>query len=80
MKFYIQVNENNIVTDAITYPHEGYVEIEKDVLPNGAIGGWFKLINDDFVEQVDLNPTTIDNQIKDALDDYTMELIELGAL
>ena len=44
MKFYVQTDEVNRITDVITYPHEGYVEIEANLpLPTGVLGGAYEL-------------------------------------
>lgn len=44
MTFYIQTGENGKITDIITYPHEGYTEIELPApLPVGIIGGAYEL-------------------------------------
>lgn len=43
MKLYIQVREDGVVTDVITYPHGDYAEIEHELpLPDGCIGGWHR--------------------------------------
>lgn len=58
MKFYLQINADNIITDAISYPHEGYVEFEhsEDHLVAGINGGWFKLEDGQLVEYPELKP------------------------
>jgi hypothetical protein len=49
-KFYFQL-DGDIITDAIEYPHEGYVESELDAthLPPGINAGYFRFIDGDFV-------------------------------
>ena len=81
-KFYFQIDKDNIIRDVIEYQHEGYIEVELPTthLPAGINGGWWKLVNGELVEIVELNPNTIENQIKAAIDDYTLELIEGGLL
>ena len=76
---YLQVRNDGTITDCIDYQHEGYVLFEGEV-PQSVNGGWHKLIDGVIVEQVELNPTTIANQIQDAIDNYTMELIGGGLL
>ena len=76
---YLQVRNDGTITDCIDYPHEGYVLFEGEI-PESVNGGWFKLINNAIVEQVELNPKTISNQIQSAIDDYTLSLIEGGLL
>lgn len=58
MKFYLQVNEENIITDAISYPHGDYVEFEhsEDFLVAGINGGWWKLEEGQLVEYPELKP------------------------
>ena len=80
MLFYLQVQPDGTITDAITYPHENYVEYNAESLPAGVNGGWFKLVGGVIIEVVEKNPTTIDNQIKQAIDEYTLSLIEGGLL
>lgn len=79
-KFYIQVNQDNIITDVLDFPYSNYVEYETDVLPVGVMGGWFKFENGEIIEITELNPNTIENQIKAAIDDFTMNLLEEGLL
>jgi hypothetical protein len=56
-RFYLQVNSDNIITDAIEYAVEGYIEYEtNDVLPIGLIGGQFKYENGIIVEYPQLKP------------------------
>ena len=80
--FYFKVSPNNVITDAIDYPYEGYVEVQlPDIqLPAGINGGWWNLVNGELVEIVELNPNTIVNQIQSAIDEYTLELINGGII
>ncbi|KAA8747104.1 hypothetical protein [Paenibacillus sp. UASWS1643] len=43
MKFYFQL-DGDIIRDAITYPHEGYTEVELDMthLPAGINAGYYR--------------------------------------
>lgn len=79
-KFYLQVQKDGTITDAIEYQHEGYIEHQVESLPIGINGGWFKLVNGQIVEDVAKNPNTIENRIQQAIDDYTLSLIEGGLL
>lgn len=54
--FYLQVQPNGIITDAIDYPHGNYVPVEAELLPVGVHGGWFKLENGIIVEHPELKP------------------------
>lgn len=57
MKYYLQINEHNIITDAITYPFGNYIEYESDFpLPVGVYGGWFKFENGKIVPYPELKP------------------------
>jgi hypothetical protein len=59
MVYYLQVNQNSIITDAVSYPVEGYVEHETATnLPAGINGGWWKLENGLLVEYPELKPKT----------------------
>lgn len=78
--FYIKLNQDKIIQDAINYPHDGYIELDVETLPVGVNGGWWKYENGVLVEMVELNPHTIDNKIKLAIDEYTLSLIEMGVL
>jgi hypothetical protein len=56
-KFYLQVNLDDIITDAIEYAVNGYIEYETDdTLPIGLIGGWYKYENGIIVEYPELKP------------------------
>lgn len=44
--FYIQVNEQNKITDVIEYPYDGYIETELSIpLPPQILGGAYELLN-----------------------------------
>lgn len=62
-KFYLQVREDSVITDAIEYPHGDYIEVEADVLPPGVHGGWFKLEEGKIVEYPELKPKDRDGEI-----------------
>lgn len=69
MKYYILLDENNIIRDAITYPFEGYVEVEVDKpFPAGINGGWYKWENGTYVEIPALKPVGIEQRIADLED------------
>lgn len=87
-KFYLKINSENIVVDALSFPYEGYVEYETDELPPGAFSGWFKLENGQLVEYPELKPedpvdemTALKNKIElqeQALAELTMHISTLG--
>ena len=59
MKYYLRLNQDNIIVDAITFPVEGYIEYETDYpLPAGINGGWWKFENGQPVEYPELKPET----------------------
>ena len=76
---YLQIASDNTITDCIDNAYAGYIKFEGEV-PQSVNGGWHKLINGVIVEQIELNPNTIQNQIQSAIDDYTLSLIEGGLL
>jgi hypothetical protein len=77
--YYLQVRQDGTITDCINYPYGDYTPYSGEV-PQCVNGGWFKLIDGEIVEQVELNPNTIDNKIQQAIDEYTLSLIEGGIL
>lgn len=91
MKYYLQINEHNIITDAITYPFENYIEYESDFpLPIGVYGGWFKLEGGTIVEYPELKPSTPLEERFDVLEgqhaeysldlDFRLSMLELGLM
>lgn len=79
MKFYVMLDNDNVIRDVIDYPHEGYIEIEAHLpLPVGVNGGWFKLENGQIVEYPELKPTDPEiEQLKQVVADLT-ELVLFG--
>jgi hypothetical protein len=68
MKVYVQTDKENRVTDVITYPVDGYVEIEATLpLPPSVIGGTYELFGGTFVYRDDWDTTakisTLEEQI-----------------
>ena len=64
MKYYLLLDENNIIRDAISYPTDGYIEVEVDKpFPAGINGGWYKWENDTYVEIPELKPKGIDREL-----------------
>jgi len=63
-KFYLQVQPDGTITDAIEYPHGNYVEVELDHLPIGVYGGWWKLENGQLVEYPELKPKDVNDEIE----------------
>ena len=68
MKYYLLLDENNIIRDAISYPVEGYIEVEVDKpFPAGINGGWYKWENDTYVEIPELKPKGIDRELLETI-------------
>lgn len=64
MKYYLLINKNNIIQDAISYPVEGYIEVEVDKpFPAGINGGWYKWENDTYVEIPELKPKESNHEL-----------------
>ena len=76
---YLQVQSNRIITDCISYPYGDYIPYDGEV-PQAVHGGWHKLIDGVIVAVPELNPHNLDNQIKEAIDTYTMDLIIEGVI
>ena len=76
-KFYLQVNPNNIITDAVDYIVDGYIEYETDdTLPIGLIGGWYKYENGIIVEYPELKPA-VEIELKERVNLLEQALNEL---
>jgi len=77
MKFYLQVNEQDVITDAVNYAFGDYVEVELDSVPESVHGGGFKFINGVIVVNPDYVKPTDDLQAikikteQNALDNLT---------
>ena len=57
MKYYLQLDQDGIIRDVITYPYDGYIEVEIDgPLPAGINGGWYRWENGTYVEAPELRP------------------------
>ncbi len=64
MKYYLLLDKNNIIQDAISYPVEGYIEVEVDKpFPAGINGGWYKWENGTYIEIPELKPKGIDREL-----------------
>lgn len=64
-KWYLKLDANNIILDAIEYLHEGYIEVSlpDTSLPAGINGGWFKWNGTTYQEDVSLKPVTPGDKI-----------------
>lgn len=67
MKFYFQLESDNIIRDAITYPHEGYTEVELNMthLPAGINAGYYRWTGTTFEIVDELKPKDVDQEIED---------------
>ena len=65
-KWYLKLNADNVIQDIIEYAYEGYIELEKEIssLPIGINGGWWKLIENEFVEDLTLKPIQPETEIE----------------
>lgn len=83
--FYLQLTEDNIITDVIEYPVEGYVQVEiTQVLPAGINAGWYRWIDGDYVLDEDRKSEDVSQLIiqakQDAQDELLLELINGGLI
>lgn len=58
MKVYIKLDKHGVVRDVLTYPYEGFEEVEYDdhVLPRNISAGYYKWTGTDFI---------VDEQLKE---------------
>lgn len=73
--FYIKVDKDNVIIDALSYPYSDYVPVDVDYLPTGVMGGWFKLEGGQIVEYPELKP--VDNEIQKLRNDLDNAILEL---
>ena len=75
MKYYLRLNQDNIIVDAITFPVEGYIEYETDyLLPAGINGGWWEYKDGQLIEHPEMKPKTQEEQRIAGLENAIMEL------
>lgn len=53
MKYYLQLDKDNIIVDCITKPHSGYVKWEGEIL-EPIHAGWHKMLNNKVIKDNDL--------------------------
>lgn len=73
-KFYLKVQSDGIITDAISFPHDGYTEVEVDELPIGVNGGWFKLEDGNIIEYPALKPK---DELQQQIDDLNIAMASI---
>lgn len=78
-KWYLKLNEDNIIIDIIEYAYEDYVEVEmsENSLPSGINGGWYKLEdgiegNKIFVEYPELKPKLVEDKSAEIIENQTI--------
>ncbi len=72
---YLQVNQDNLITDCIDYAFGDYVEFDGDI-PQAVGGGWYKLENGLVVEYLELKPKTESDIITELEVTATQEAID----
>jgi hypothetical protein len=80
-KFYFKL-DGDIITDAIDYAVIGYTEVELDQthLPAGINGGYYRWTGTAYEKDDALYQSQVSEIVKNAIDDYTLELLEDGIL
>lgn len=62
--FYIQKNEESVITDIIEFPHEDYVEAQINTpLPPKIMSGCYKLLNGELIYIPNLDEDELVNKI-----------------
>lgn len=92
IKYYFKL-DGDLIIDVIEYKHEGYIEVElpEIQLPIGINGGFYRWNGKEYVIDEALKKTIDDVQkehrrkqnadiIAEAIDEYTIQLIEGGLL
>ncbi len=79
-EFYLQVQSDGTITDAITNPYEDYVKFEAEQLPIGVYGGWWKLEDGKLVEYPELKPKDENEELEELRNNIAdlWEVILLG--
>jgi len=80
-KFYFKL-DSDIITDAIEYAVEGYIEVELDQthLPAGINAGYYRWTGTAYEKDDALYQSQVSEIVKNAIDEYTLELLEDGIL
>ena len=60
---YLQINQDNVITDCIDYPYSNYIEFDGEV-PQAVYGGWYKLENGVIVEYLELKPMDKEDEVE----------------
>jgi hypothetical protein len=80
-KFYFKL-DGDIITDAIEYAVDGYIEVQLDQthLPAGINGGYYRWTGTAYEKDEELYNSQVSEIVQNAIDDYTLELLEDGIL
>lgn len=46
---YLKIEEDNIVTDMISYPYEGYIKVQKEEIPFDLHNGCYSYLDGEFI-------------------------------
>ncbi len=84
-KYWIQLDQNNIIRDCVEYEVPGYSEYETAYpLPIGFYGGWFKYVDGEVIEIPELKPATAIEELELTIaelavdTDFRLSMLELG--
>jgi hypothetical protein len=80
-KFYFKL-DGDIITDAIDYAVNGYTEVELDQthLPAGINAGYYRWTGTAYEKDDALYQSQVSEIVQNAIDEYTLELLEDGIL
>ena len=77
MKWYLQLNQDNVITDVVDYAYAGYIEVElpDTHLPAGINGGWFTWNGTTYIEDLTKKPIGEDIRIT-ALEETQTKVVD----
>jgi len=80
-KFYFLL-DGDIITDAIDYAVDGYIEVELNQthLPAGINGGYYRWTGSAYQKDEVLYQSQVSEIVKSEIDKYTLELLEAGLI
>ena len=75
-KWYLKLDVNNVILDAIEYPFEGYVEVQlpDTQLPAGINGGWYKWNGTSYIKDDILYNANVSTQVAKAKEEGREEI------
>jgi hypothetical protein len=82
MKTFYFLLDGDIITDAIEYMVDGYTEVQLDQthLPAGINGGYYRWNGTTYERDEAIYQLQVSEIVQNAIDDYTLELLEAGIL